>query len=213
MAKKHLIQTLNNELKPNFTIPKSALRTPHSALRIPHSAFQNPHPTMIISAIVAAAKNNVIGKDNQIPWYLPADLIYFKKTTLGHHVIMGRKCFRSIGKPLPKRVNIVLTRDPFFSADGVLVAHSVEEALGLAYDDGAEEVFILGGGEIYRDSMDLWDKLYLTEVDIEPEGDVFFPEIVPSEWVETWREAHEPDAKNEFAYTYRLLERVQENDD
>lgn len=166
---------------------------------------------MLISAIVAAAKNNVIGKDNQIPWYLPADLVYFKKTTLDHFVIMGRKCFRSIGKPLAKRTNIVVTRDPFFQADGVLVAHSVEEALGIAFDGGAEEVFILGGGEIYRDSMDLWDKLYLTEVDIAPEGDVFFPEIDPEEWVETWREVHEPDAKNEFGYTFRLLERTLED--
>jgi dihydrofolate reductase len=165
---------------------------------------------MLISAIVAAAKNNVIGKDNEIPWYLPADLVYFKKTTLNHHVIMGRKCFSSIGRPLPKRVNIVVTRDPFFKADGVLVAHNMEEALGLAYDDGAEEVFILGGGEIYRDSMDLWDKLYLTEVDLLPEGDVFFPEIDPEAWTETWREEHEPDEKNECAYTFRLLERKTE---
>lgn len=167
---------------------------------------------MLISAIVAAAKNHVIGKDNQIPWYLPADMNYFKKTTLNHHVIMGRKCFSSIGRPLPKRVNIVITRDPFFSADGVIVAHSLEEALGIAFDDGAEEVFILGGGEIYRESADLWDKLYLTEVDILPEGDVFFPEIDPDEWVETWREAHEPDEKNEFAYVFRLLERVPAED-
>ena len=163
---------------------------------------------MLISAIVATAENNVIGKDNQIPWYLPADLSYFKKTTLDHHIIMGRNCFHSIGRALPKRTNIVVTRDPFFSADGVIVAHTMEEALGIAFDDGAEEVFILGGGEIYRESMDLWDKLYLTEVDIEPEGDVFFPEIEPSEWVETWREAHEPDAKNEVSYTFRLLERI-----
>lgn len=162
---------------------------------------------MIVSAIVAAAKNHAIGKDNQIPWYLPADLVYFKKTTLDHHVIMGRNCFQSIGKPLPRRTNIVVTRDPFFSADGVLVAHSIEEALGIAFDDEAEEVFILGGGEIYRESMELWDKLYLTEVDILPEGDVFFPEINAVEWVETWREAHEPDAKNEYAYTFRILER------
>lgn len=163
---------------------------------------------MLISAIVAVAKNNVIGKDNQIPWYLPADLSYFKRTTLGHHIIMGRNSFRSIGRPLPKRTNIVVTRDPFFTAEGVLVAHSVEEALGMAYDNEETEVFIIGGGAIYRDSMDLWDKLYLTEVDIEPEGDVFFPEIDPSEWRETWREEHPADEKNEHGYTFLLLERV-----
>lgn len=165
---------------------------------------------MIVSAIVAAAKNNVIGKDNEIPWYLPADLAYFKKTTLNHHVIMGRKCYDSVGRPLPKRVNIVVTRNPFFKADGVIVAHSVEEALGVAFDGGETEVFILGGGHIYRESMELWDKLYLTEVDLEPEGDVFFPEIDASEWTETWREAHDADAKNEHAYVFRILERVGE---
>lgn len=166
---------------------------------------------MIISAIVATAHNNVIGKDNQIPWYLPADLSYFKKTTLDHHLIMGRNCFRSIGRPLPKRTNIVVTRDPFFTADGVLIAHSVEEALGIAYDGGETEVFIIGGGEIYRETADLWDRIYLTEVELEVEGDVFFPETVSGEWEETWREAHQPDEKNEWAYTFRILERKQED--
>lgn len=162
---------------------------------------------MQISAIVATAQNNVIGKDNQIPWYLPADLSYFKKTTLGHHIIMGRNSFHSIGRPLPKRTNIVVTRDLFFSADGVLVAHSVEEALGLAYDGGEEEVFIIGGGEIYRETADLWDKIYLTKVDLAAEGDVFFPEIDPLVWKETWQERHEADEKNEHSYTFYVLER------
>ena len=163
---------------------------------------------MIVSAIVAIAKNRVIGKDNQIPWYLPADLVYVKKTTLEHHVIMGRKCFRSIGRPLPKRTNIVVTRDPFFSADGVLVAHSIEEALGMAFDNGETEAFILGGGEIYRASVHLWDKVYLTEVDAEVEGDTVFPALDPAEWQETWREAYPADAKNEFACTFRVLESI-----
>lgn len=163
---------------------------------------------MLVSAIVATAKNNAIGKGNQIPWYLPADLAYFKRTTLDHHVLMGRNCFRSIGRPLPKRTNIVITRDPFFQADGVLVAHSIEEALGIAFDNGETEAFIIGGGEIYRESQDLWDKIYLTEVDLEVAGDVFFPAIDPLEWRETWREAHEPDEKNEWAYTFKVLERV-----
>ena len=163
---------------------------------------------MLISAIVAVAKNRVIGKDNQIPWYLPADLAWFKRTTLGHYVLMGRNCFQSIGRPLPKRTNVVITRNPFFTADGVLVAHSVEEALNLAYDNGEQEVFIIGGGEIYRQTAHLWDKVYLTEVDTEPEGDVFFPELPPSEWRETWREAHAPDAKNLIAYTFMILERA-----
>lgn len=162
---------------------------------------------MTVSAIVAVAKNGVIGMHNEIPWYLPADLAYFKRTTLGHHVIMGRNSFRSIGRPLPKRTNVVVTRDPYFTAEGVLAAHSVQEALGIAFDNGETEAFIIGGGLIYRDSMHLWDKLYLTEVDIEPEGDVFFPEINPAEWRETWREAHEADEKNECAWVFRVLER------
>lgn len=162
---------------------------------------------MIISAIVAAAKNNVIGKDNQIPWYLPADLVYFKKTTLGHPIIMGRNCFHSIGRPLPKRSNIVLTRDPFFTADGVLVAHDIEEALGMAFDQDAPEVFIIGGGEIYRETAELWDRIYLTEVNLTVAGDVFFPQINVAEWKEVWREEHLPDEKNEYAYVFRVLTR------
>ena len=164
---------------------------------------------MTVSAIAAIARNRAIGKDNQIPWYLPADLAYFKRTTLEHHIIMGRNSFHSIGRPLPKRTNIVVTRDPFFQADGVLVAHSVEEALGMAFDNGEEEAFIIGGGAIYRETADLWDRIYLTEVNLEVEGEVFFPEINPDEWVETWREHHEPDAKNEWAYTFRILDRVE----
>ena len=166
---------------------------------------------MIVSAIVATAKNNVIGKDNQIPWYLPADLSYFKKTTLEHHLIMGRNCFRSIGRPLPKRTNIVVTRDLFFTAEGVLVAHSLEEALGMAFDGAEEEVFIIGGGEIYLETADLWDKIYLTEVDLEVEGDIFFPDTDPAEWVEISSESHQPDEKNEWAYTFRVLERKMED--
>lgn len=165
---------------------------------------------MIVSAIVAVAKDKVIGKDNQIPWYLPADLSYFKKTTIGHHLIMGRNCYQSIGRPLPKRVNIVVTRDPFFTADGVLVAHSVEEALGMAFDGDESEVFIIGGGEIYRETADLWDRVYLTEVELEVQGDVYFPETKFDEWEETWKEAHMPDEKNEWAYTFRILDRKTE---
>jgi dihydrofolate reductase len=163
---------------------------------------------MLISAIVAAARNGVIGKDNQIPWYLPADLAYFKHRTLGHCIIMGRKSFRSIGRPLPKRTNIVVTRDPFFQADGVVVTHSVREALEYAFEQGEAEVFIIGGGEIYRQSMDEWDRIYLTEVDLEPEGDVFFPTINPEEWQEVWRETHEPDEKNEAGWAFVVMERL-----
>ncbi|NUO03715.1 MAG: dihydrofolate reductase, partial [Saprospiraceae bacterium] len=125
---------------------------------------------MIISAIVAVAKNNVIGKNGEIPWYLPADLRFFKQTTLNHHVIMGRRSFDSIGRPLPKRTNVVITRDPFFVGTGCIVAHSVEEALHIARNNGETEAFIIGGGEIYAQSMPYWDRLYLTRVDAAIEG-------------------------------------------
>ena len=132
---------------------------------------------MIVSSIVATAKNGVIGHNNQIPWYLPADLKFFKKMTQHHHIIMGRKCFESIGNPLPNRTNIIVTRSPFFIVTGCIVAHSIDEALQIAADNDETEAFIIGGGEIYNQSIDYWDKIYWTEVDIEPAGDVFFPKL------------------------------------
>lgn len=163
---------------------------------------------MIVSAIVAVAKNGVIGKGNQIPWYLPADLQYFKRTTLHHHIIMGRKSFLSIGRPLPHRTNIVVTRDPFFVANGCIVARSIEEALGMAYDNGDGEAFIIGGGQIYEESLPFWDKLYLTEVGIEiPDGEVFFPALDYSEWTLISEEDHSADNKNEYDYTFKVFEK------
>ncbi len=162
---------------------------------------------MIISAIAAMDKNRVIGKDNQIPWYLPADLKFFKRTTLGRHVLMGRKNYQSIGKPLPKRTNVVITRNPFFISSGCIVVHSLEEALQVAHDNQEEEVFIIGGGEIYAQAMPLTQKMYLTEIDAEFEGDVFFPEFDESEWTITSEEYYPPDEKNEYPFTVRIYER------
>jgi len=162
---------------------------------------------MLVSAIVAVAKNNVIGKDNDIPWYLPADLKYFKRTTLHHHIIMGRKSFQSIGRPLPKRTNIVVTRDPFFIAANLVVTNSIEEALEIAYDNGEEETFIIGGGQIYQQTQQYWDRVYLTQVDVEVKGDVFFPELDAETWQLVSSEPHKPDAKNEYAYTFNVFER------
>ncbi|MCR9286751.1 MAG: dihydrofolate reductase [Bacteroidetes bacterium] len=162
---------------------------------------------MIVSTIVAVANNYVIGKDNQIPWYLPADLKYFKKTTLGHHIIMGRNCYESIGRPLPKRTNVIITRNPFYVASGCLVTHSIQEALDLADNRGETEAFIIGGGEIYKQSEHLWDKVYLTEVDLEVEGDVFFPKIDFKNWDETYCESHDKDTKNEFNYIFKIFEK------
>ncbi len=163
---------------------------------------------MIVSAIVAISQNGVIGKDNQIPWYLPADLKYFKRTTLHHHVIMGRQTFASIGRPLPLRTNIIVTRDPFFIAAETLVAHSVEEALSIALDAGETEVFIIGGGQIYRQSLPYWDKVYLTRVETIIEGDIFFPELSPLAWRKISSEQHPADDRNEFPYRFEIYERI-----
>ena len=163
---------------------------------------------MIISAIVAVSKDGVIGRDNQIPWYLPEDLKYFKKVTLGHPVIMGRKSFVSIGRPLPKRTNIIVTRDPFYIVSGCIVVNTLEEALEWALKEGEDEIFIIGGGEIFEQSISYWDKLYLTEVDLYvPDGDVFFPEINPEEWALLSEEHHDADEKNEYTYTFKVFER------
>lgn len=163
---------------------------------------------MIISAIVAVAKNNVIGRNNDIPWYLPADLKYFKKTTLNHHIIMGRKSFDSIGRPLPKRTNIIVTRNPFFIASNCLVTNSVEEALQIAKDNGETEVFIIGGAQIYELSKELWDRLYLTEVDVDVEGDVHFPGLDMNNWKLISEKAHQADDKNEHDYNFKIFERI-----
>jgi dihydrofolate reductase len=162
---------------------------------------------MKITAIVAVGKNNVIGKDNQIPWYLPEDLKWFKKQTLGHAVVMGRKCFESIGRPLPKRTNIIITRDIFYLVQGCQVVHSISDALQLAKNEGETEVFIIGGGEIYTQTLSIYDKIILTEVEIDAEGDVFFPKIDASDWKMAFEEKHEKDEKNEWNYTFKIFER------
>jgi len=162
---------------------------------------------MIISTIVAVAKNNVIGKDNDIPWYLPADLKYFKKITTGHHIVMGRKCYESIGRPLPKRTNIVVTRNPFFIASGCLITHNVAEAVQLAEANGEEEVFIIGGGQIYEIALPHVDRIYLTEVDLEVKGDIFFPSIDLNNWNLIKETKNLADEKNEYDYTFKVLER------
>src|SRR5690606_847240 len=145
---------------------------------------------MRLSAIVAISNNNVIGKDNELPWYLPADLKYFKKITINHPVIMGRKSYEAIGNPLPKRTNIVLTRDPYYLSSNILVAHSLEEAIALAYDIDPEEAFIIGGAEIFEIAFPFLDRLYITEIHADFDGDTFFPEWDQSEWKLISEEAH-----------------------
>ncbi len=162
---------------------------------------------MTIAAIVAVSENGVIGDDNQIPWYLPADLAYFKRTTVGKPVIMGRKCFQSIGRPLPKRTNVVLTRNAFFVADGVTVVHSGEQAMEVAAASGAETAFVIGGADIYELFWLQTRTLYYTLVHTEVAGDVKFPSLDEAEWRLTSEERHEADDKNAHAYTFRVYER------
>lgn len=147
---------------------------------------------MILSLIVAAAENGVIGCDGRMPWHLREDLLRFKRITTGHPVVMGRKTFESLGsRPLPNRTNIVVTRRPeaLRVPDGVAVVASPEEAVA-RYAATGEELFVIGGGEIYRQTMPMADKLYLTRISASPEGDTHFPEIRSGEWREVWREAH-----------------------
>ena len=163
---------------------------------------------MIISAIVAMSSNRVIGKDGGLPWHLPRDMKYFKKTTMGHHVIMGRESFASMGYvPLKGRTNIVLTRDPYWITSSAVVLHSIEEALSYAYEHGEEEVFILGGGKIFAQSMHLIEKLYLTTVISHVVGDIYFPEFDRDEWQVASSEFYEADDKNEFPMRFEVLVR------
>lgn len=157
---------------------------------------------MLKSMIVAKADNNVIGKDNELVWYMPADLKHFKNTTIGHYIIMGRKTFESQKKPLPGRTSIIITRNKDYKAEDCYVVHSLEEAYKIGKENNQEEVFILGGAEIYKMALTSADKMYLTEIKASFEGDTFFPEINRSEWKEIKREEHDPDEKNPYPYAF-----------
>ena len=164
----------------------------------------------MVSIIVAAADDGVIGRQGQLPWHLPADLKHFKTHTLGRPVVMGRRTFESIGRPLPGRANIVVTSTPAWPAPpGVLLAHSLPEALALAATQpGGEEVCLIGGGEIYRQALPAVDVVHLTEVHTTvPDGDAFFPTLSPTTWREETRERHEPDEQNALAYSFVTLRR------
>ena len=157
---------------------------------------------MIVSLVVARADNGVIGRDNALPWRIPADLQHFKRLTLGKPVVMGRRTFESIGKPLPGRVNIVLTRDPDWQAEGVTVAGNLAEALTV----DVPEVAIIGGAQVYAEAMPFATHVHLTEVHAAPEGDTLLPPFDPEDWRETARERH--DATGDApAYSFVTLER------
>lgn len=163
---------------------------------------------MKVSIIVATSLNHAIGKDNQLLWHLPADLKFFKNTTMGCPVIMGRKTFQSIGRTLPGRQNVVITRDKTFNSDNqfdLTVVGSIDEALVKLHSE--KEVFILGGGEIYKQSIDSVDTIYLTLVNTSIDGDVYFPEIDKNKFELVWEEKHIADEKNKFDYTFQKFER------
>lgn len=163
---------------------------------------------MIISAIVAKSQNNVIGKDNQLPWRLPSDLKYFKQLTLHHHVLMGRKTFESIGKPLPQRTSIVLTRNALASPTTELYfVNSISQGIEIAKERQETDLFIIGGAEIYRLAMPYLHRLYVTEVHTEIEGDAFFPPI-GAEWDEKSRQKQSKDEKHLFDYDFVIYEKI-----
>lgn len=157
---------------------------------------------MLLSIIVAVSENGVIGLNNQLIWRLPDDLKRFKQLTLGHPIIMGRKTFESIGKPLPGRQSIIITRDKNFSFEGTIVVHSLEEAIEEAKKIGTEEAFVIGGGDIYRQVQDICDKLYITEVHTQTNGDTFFQIENPELWQESERTHHEADEKHNFSFDF-----------
>ena len=160
-----------------------------------------------LSLIAAMDRNRLIGSANGLPWQLPADLAFFKRTTLGKPVIMGRRTFESIGKPLPGRQNIVVTRDTAFAADGCVVVGSVEQAIESCA--AAQEIMLIGGASLYRQTLEQADCLYLTRIDHAFDGDTWFPEFDESRWRIEWREDFEADSRNPYGYSF--VKYVREN--
>ena len=166
---------------------------------------------MIISLIAALSENFVIGKNNDLPWRLPDDMKYFMQTSKGHHCIMGRKNYDSIPdkfRPLPNRTNIVVTRQKNFKAPGCIVVNSIDKALEIARSNGEEEAFIIGGAEIYRQGMEVTQRMYLTEINATIEGDTHFPEFKKEEWKEVKRSHHPTDDKHQYAFDFVVYERI-----
>lgn len=164
---------------------------------------------MRLSIIAALSSNNVIGRDNRVPWSIPTDLKRFKALTMGHHLIMGRKTYDSVGKPLPGRITVVITRRDDFHPDGVQVVHSLEEAIRIAANAGDAEPFIAGGAEIYDHAIHRADRMYLTRVHADVEGDTYFPEFDDvSEWHLTDAEHFDAGEKNEFPFSFLTYDRA-----
>ncbi|MFQ1932293.1 type 3 dihydrofolate reductase [Aeromonas veronii] len=162
---------------------------------------------MKISMIAAMAHDRVIGKDNQMPWHLPADLAHFKRVTLGKPVLMGRKTFESIGRPLPGRRNLVISRNPDYQAEGIEVVGSVEAALALLAGCSVEELMVIGGGHLYAEMLPSADCLYLTRIDLAVEGDTRFPAFDDGQWQLVDCESHPADEKNPSPYSFETWQR------
>lgn len=163
---------------------------------------------MKISQIVAVGRNNEIGKDNDLPWQLSADLKYFKETTKGHHILMGRTNFDSIGRALPKRTNMVVTRNKKWYRSDVDIYYSIEQAISAAKSEGEEELFIIGGGKIYEQTIGFSNKLYVTHVEADiADADVYFPQIDPIIWKLVSKKSFHADEKNEYDYSFSIYER------
>ena len=162
---------------------------------------------MKISMIAAMAHDRVIGKDNQMPWHLPADLAHFKRVTLGKPVLMGRKTFESIGRPLPGRRNLVISRNPGYQAEGIEVVGSVEAARALLASSAVEELMVIGGGHLYAEMLPSADSLYLTQIDLAVEGDTRFPAFDDGQWQRIDCESHPADEKNPHPYRFETWQR------
>lgn len=163
---------------------------------------------MKVSLILAMADNRVIGRDGGLPWHLPADLARFKELTVGHTIVMGRKTFESIGRPLPRRRSVVLSRDPGYRAEGAEVAGSLEEALELAAEDG--EVFVIGGAAVLAEALALAERLYLTRVHADVEGDVVCPPLDDGSWRIVQEERHAADQRHAYPFTFQVYDRQAE---
>lgn len=163
---------------------------------------------MIISQIVAASLNNVIGIDNRLPWHMPTDSAYFKEKTTGHHIVTGRRNYEAEGKALPGRVNIVMTRNKELSLPDAVVVLTINEAIGIARNKNEEELFIVGGEEIYRLAMPVTDRIYLTRIHVEIAGDTYYPEPDWNEWKEVSRKECKKDAKNPYDYDFLVYDRL-----
>jgi dihydrofolate reductase len=162
---------------------------------------------MLVSLIVAMDENGGIGKNNRLPWHLSDDLKRFKALTMGHYIIMGRMTYESIGRPLPGRTNIVITRNPDYEAEGCMVVHSLGEALEIARKRGEDEVFVTGGREIFAQALETADRIYLTCVHAEVPADVYFPKVDEEEWFEKDSHYYPANQKNEYAFSMKLLVR------